>query len=149
MPFGSAAKFGDEDALFFDINLASHTDPNTFIHWNHSVPPFTQRHVFDLGAISPGLKLSGPFIWAETWGGWTRIGVWKQVFWPFDVSPRWSSRFGSVELPWPCSGDWQCPPLHTHPSQWTNQVPKIHPAVLNKTSDTLTPWLMVRQKEPP
>lgn len=31
---------------------------------------------------------------------------------------------------------------------WSRQVPKIHTAVLNKTSDTVTPWLIVGQTEP-
>lgn len=132
----------------FWINFALHTrTPKHSSISNHSVPPFKQRHVFDLGAISPWSKTFWSFHLSRAW---TRNAVWKQVFWLFDVSLRWSSRFGNMKQSWPHSGD----PQHSRrplppPFWWSSQVPKIHTAVLNKTSDTLTPWLMVGQKELP
>lgn len=132
----------------FWINFALHTQtPKHSSISNHSVPPFKQRHVFDLGAISPWSKTFWSFHLSRAW---TRNAVWKQVFWLFDVSLRWSSRFGNMKQSWPHSGD----PQHSRrplppPFWWSSQVPKIHTAVLNKTSDTLTPWLMVGQKELP
>lgn len=92
------------------------------------------------------LKLSGPFIWAEA----------ERRTLPENRCSGclMLARGGPAGLETRSNHD---PVLETHntptplllPFWWSSQVPKIHETVLNKTSDTVTPWLMAGQKEPP
>lgn len=123
-------------AVYFGINLTSHTQTSKYSSTeNHSAPLLKQRHVFDLGAISPVKN----FLVLSSERRLNEERVWKQVFWLFDVSLRWSDRFGKHEA--------NCDPiLETHSAQSRPlsslmKQPggkKIHAAALNKTSDTLT-----------
>lgn len=110
---------------------------------NHSVLPFKQVHVFDLGAILPsGQKLSAPFIWAEAERGTAsgnrcsaclmlacggRGPVWRHEA---IVTPFW--RRSNSKPPHPH----QTPP---YPFWWSSQVPKIHAAL--RWIKHLTQWL--------
>lgn len=60
--------------------------------------PFKSQGVFDLGAISHRSKTFWAFHLSR---GCTSNAVWKQVFWLFDVSLRWSGRFGNTKQSWP------------------------------------------------
>lgn len=113
---------------------------------NHSVK---QRRSFDLVAnFPPGLKkLAAPFIWTEAkWGAPSGNRCSGCLMLACGGPAGWETRGDRDPVP---DGPQRTPTCPQFLSRWGGLVPRIHAAVLNKTSDTLTPWLMVGQKEPP
>lgn len=114
---------------------------------NHSVLPFkTTPRLWSCCNFPLRLKLSGPFIWAEAeWGTLSGNRCSGCLMWARGGPAGLRTR--SNRDPILAARDTLSPLLL--PFWWSSQVPKIHAAVLNKTSDTVTPWLMAGQKEPP
>lgn len=123
---------------YFKLNSASLRPSEHSLNQN---PSFSQRHVFDLGAIF----------------------LWKKTFCSFHLCRDWARNspgnrcFTCLMLPCCSPAGWETWSNHdliheTHdavaslllPFWWSDQVPKIRTAVMNNTPDTLT----AGQKQP-